>query len=127
MTQPAFSRRIMAFEEWPGVDLFDRGSKPPRLTETGLWFRQVAQDLLAGATNQCSKESIHFLRIVYRILAVKAGKDGIHPIKLGIIQGSIRRRRHIKRYDLRPLLFGITVRHPFLLNRKGQGRYPAML
>ena len=47
MTQPAFSRRIMALEEWLGVDLFDRGSKPPRLTETGLWFRQVAQDLLA--------------------------------------------------------------------------------
>jgi hypothetical protein len=32
---------------WLGVDLFDRGSKPPRLAETGLWFRQVAQDLLA--------------------------------------------------------------------------------
>ena len=47
MTQPAFSRRIMALEEWLGVDLFDRSSKPPRLTETGLWFRQVAQDLLA--------------------------------------------------------------------------------
>ena len=47
MTQPAFSRRIMALEEWLGVDLFDRGSKPPRLTEPGLWFRQVAQDLLA--------------------------------------------------------------------------------
>jgi DNA-binding transcriptional LysR family regulator len=32
---------------WLGVDLFDHGSRPPRLTETGLWFRQVAQDLLA--------------------------------------------------------------------------------
>ena len=37
----------MTLEEWLGVDLFDRGSKPPRLTETGLWFRQAAQDLLA--------------------------------------------------------------------------------
>jgi DNA-binding transcriptional LysR family regulator len=47
MTQPAFSRRIMALEEWLGADLFDRGSHPARLTETGKWFRHVAQDLLA--------------------------------------------------------------------------------
>lgn len=47
MTQPAFSRRIRALEEWLGADLFDRSSQPARLTETGLWFRKVAQELLA--------------------------------------------------------------------------------
>ncbi|WP_029000902.1 LysR family transcriptional regulator [Azohydromonas australica] len=47
MTQPAFSRRIRALEEWLAVDLFDRSSQPVRLTETGQWFRKVAQDLLA--------------------------------------------------------------------------------
>jgi DNA-binding transcriptional LysR family regulator len=47
MTQPAFSRRIRALEEWLGVDLFDRSLQPVRLTETGQWFRKVAQDLLA--------------------------------------------------------------------------------
>src|SRR5437867_6987913 len=47
MTQPAFSRRIRALEEWLGADLFDRSSQPARLTETGQWFRKVAQDLLA--------------------------------------------------------------------------------
>src|ERR1041384_3636176 len=47
MTQPAFSRRIRALEEWLGADLFDRRSPPARLTEAGLWFRDVAQDLLA--------------------------------------------------------------------------------
>lgn len=47
MTQPAFSRRIRALEEWLSVDLFDRSSQPARLTETGQWFRKVAQDLLA--------------------------------------------------------------------------------
>ena len=47
MTQPAFSRRVRALEEWLGVDLFDRSSQPARLTEAGHWFRQVAQDLQA--------------------------------------------------------------------------------
>lgn len=47
MTQPAFSRRVRALEEWLGVDLFDRSSQPARLTEVGHWFRQVAQDLQA--------------------------------------------------------------------------------
>lgn len=47
MTQPAFSRRIRALEEWLGVELFDRGSQPARVTEVGEWFRTVAQDLHA--------------------------------------------------------------------------------
>lgn len=45
MTQPAFSRRIRALEEWLGAELFDRSSQPARLTEVGQWFRNVAQDL----------------------------------------------------------------------------------
>ncbi len=47
MTQPAFSRRIRALEEWLGAELFDRSSQPARLTEAGQWFRRVAQEILA--------------------------------------------------------------------------------
>lgn len=47
MTQPAFSRRIRALEEWLGVVLVDRVTQPATLTPAGLWFRDVAQDLLA--------------------------------------------------------------------------------
>ncbi len=47
MTQPAFSRRVRALEEWLGVVLFDRSSQPATLTEAGEWFRSVAQDLLS--------------------------------------------------------------------------------
>jgi LysR family transcriptional regulator, hypochlorite-specific transcription factor HypT len=47
MTQPAFSRRIRALEEWLGVVLFDRSSHPATLTDTGEWFRSVAQEILA--------------------------------------------------------------------------------
>ncbi len=51
MTQPAFGRRIRALEEWLGADLFDRSKQPTTLTETGEWFRKVAQDLLAQVAN----------------------------------------------------------------------------
>lgn len=47
MTQPAFSRRIRALEEWLGADLFDRSTQPAKLTAVGEWFRGVADELLA--------------------------------------------------------------------------------
>jgi DNA-binding transcriptional LysR family regulator len=47
MTQPAFSRRIRALEEWLGTELFDRSSQPARLTAAGEWFRDTAHDLMA--------------------------------------------------------------------------------
>ena len=46
MTQPAFSRRIRALEEWLGADLFDRSTQPARLTDVGEWFRGVADELV---------------------------------------------------------------------------------
>lgn len=49
MTQPAFSRRIRALEEWLGAALFDRSQQPTRLTRTGEWFDGIAQDMLARA------------------------------------------------------------------------------
>lgn len=49
MTQPAFSRRIRALEEWLGADLFDRSTQPATLTDTGKWFETIARDMLARA------------------------------------------------------------------------------
>ena len=46
VTQPAFSRRIRAMEAWLGVDLFDRRSQPAKLTVTGEWFSDIADELL---------------------------------------------------------------------------------
>lgn len=46
MTQPAFSRRVRALEEWLGTELFDRSTQPAQLTEAGRWFRGVADELL---------------------------------------------------------------------------------
>lgn len=47
LTQPAFSRRIRALEDWLGTELFDRSVQPARLTEAGEWFRAAAEDLQA--------------------------------------------------------------------------------
>lgn len=48
-SQPAFSRRIRALEEWIGAMLVDRSTQPAPLTEVGEWFKGVAQDLVARA------------------------------------------------------------------------------
>ncbi|KQT84551.1 LysR family transcriptional regulator [Methylobacterium sp. Leaf465] len=46
VTQPAFSRRIRALEDWVGTPLFLRGAQGATLTPAGLHFQPAAQDLL---------------------------------------------------------------------------------
>lgn len=45
-TQPAFSRRIRALEDWVGAPLFDRDTAPVRLTVAGERFRPTATEAL---------------------------------------------------------------------------------
>ena len=44
LTQPAFSRRIRALEDWTGTPLFDRSIQPVGLTEAGRRFRPFADE-----------------------------------------------------------------------------------
>jgi DNA-binding transcriptional LysR family regulator len=46
LSQPAFSRRIKALEDWVGVTLIDRETHRIALTEAGAAFRAVAEDVL---------------------------------------------------------------------------------
>ncbi|MDB5648177.1 LysR family transcriptional regulator [Methylobacterium sp.] len=46
ITQPAFSRRVRALEEWVGSPLFDRDGQPVTLTAAGVRFRPVAEETL---------------------------------------------------------------------------------
>lgn len=41
VTQPAFSRRIRALEDWAGAALFERAEQPVRLTEVGERIRPL--------------------------------------------------------------------------------------
>ena len=45
VTQSAFSRRIKALEKWLGVPLIDRSTYPVTLTEAGLRFRVIAEQV----------------------------------------------------------------------------------
>src|SRR5687768_1452965 len=68
-SQPAFSRRIRALEEWIGAPLVDRSTQPARLTEVGQWFSGVAEELVAraarlpGEAKQVLEASSGMLRI----------------------------------------------------------------
>ena len=46
VTQPAFSRRIRALEDWIGTPLFLRGAQGAALTSAGDRFRPLAEDLV---------------------------------------------------------------------------------
>jgi len=46
VTQPAFSRRIRALENWLGTSLIDRSTYPTTLTESGRAFRETAEQTL---------------------------------------------------------------------------------
>lgn len=46
LTQPAFSRRIRALEDWVGAPLFDRAVQPVTLTQAGIRFRPAADETL---------------------------------------------------------------------------------
>jgi DNA-binding transcriptional LysR family regulator len=48
VTQPAFSRRIRALEDWIGTPLFLRGAQGAVLTRAGDRFRPAAEDLVRG-------------------------------------------------------------------------------
>ena len=46
VTQPAFSRRIKALENWVGAELIDRTSYPTKLTPAGDAFRERAAEIV---------------------------------------------------------------------------------
>jgi len=46
VTQPAFSRRIRALENWMGTELIDRSSYPVKLTSAGEIFLESSRELM---------------------------------------------------------------------------------
>lgn len=57
VTQPAFSRRIRALENWLGIDLVDRNAYPAKLTRSGETLHQEIQALLDQIVSLQTKAS----------------------------------------------------------------------
>ena len=67
-TQPAFSRRIKALEDWVGAILIDRSAQPVALTEAGASFRNLAEETVRLLYQ--GREEIH-LASVHEASAIK--------------------------------------------------------
>jgi DNA-binding transcriptional LysR family regulator len=86
VTQPAFSRRVRALEDWIGTPLFVRGAQGATLTPAGSYFRPLADDLM---------RSLHRARRDTRAVGERAGATlsiaATHALSFTFFPGWIRR------------------------------------
>jgi LysR family transcriptional regulator, hypochlorite-specific transcription factor HypT len=104
VSQPAFSRRIRALENWIGVTLVDRSSSPISLTPGGLQFLSYAQEMIrtsrsvreefrllaAAAENEIRIATLHTLAIYLlpsRIAALMAKRPDAKAVVIPSVQG----------------------------------------
>ena len=90
ITQPAFSRRIRALEEWVGASLFDRTTHTIRLTPAGKRFKPVAFDLnqrIMAAREDALSAAIHASRCL-RFASTHALSLTFFPLWLRSIEES---------------------------------------
>ncbi len=65
VSQPAFSRRLKALENWVGAKLIDRSGQPAKLTDAGEIFKPIALEIVHLANQsridiKAKKEKIRF-------------------------------------------------------------------
>ena len=91
VTQPAFSRRIRALENWIGTDLIDRRTYPIQLTEEGRLFRDTAETVLHDIYHDRAQfhQLQHAARPDIRIAAASTLSISFIPAWLKKIQQSI--------------------------------------
>ena len=71
VTQPAFSRRIRALEEWIGADLFSRTTHGVALTPAGEHFHNQAE-VLTRALHQLRRDTLEISGRSARLLSIAA-------------------------------------------------------
>lgn len=86
VTQPAFSRRIRALEDWMGTALFVRGAQGATLTPAGEHFHPLAQDMMR-ALDRARRDT----RAVGERRAASLSIAATHALSFTFFPGWIRR------------------------------------
>jgi len=81
MTQPAFSRRIRALEDWMGAPLFDRSTHHGGLTEAGQTLRPLASEIVRRVqeSREVVRQTVGTAASTLRIAATHALSQTFFP------------------------------------------------
>jgi len=91
LTQPAFSRRIRALEDWIGATLFDRSTVPVALTEPGRQFAPQARKLLEGieTAQRTVRAAAQAGATSFNLVTTDLLASGFTPVLLSLAEDSL--------------------------------------
>ncbi len=93
VTQPAYSRRIRQLEQWLGVELVDRSTKPIRIRRAGLALEDDVRDLVNrfyALRNRVHETADRVTFIAQHTLAISRFPELIRSVKLRLPESSYR-------------------------------------
>lgn len=93
VTQPAFSRRIRQLEQWLGVELVDRATKPVQVRAAAFALEQGVRDLVNGfyaMRNRVHETSERVTFVAQHTLAISRFPALIRGVKQDLPQASYR-------------------------------------
>jgi DNA-binding transcriptional LysR family regulator len=93
VTQPAYSRRIRQLEQWLGVELVDRRTKPIRIRGAGLALEEAVRDLvnrIYALRNSVHETTERVTFVAQHTLAISHFPSLIRGVKKGLPHSSYR-------------------------------------
>jgi DNA-binding transcriptional LysR family regulator len=93
VTQPAYSRRIRQLEQWLGVELVDRSTKPIRIRRAGLILEDGVRDLVNqfyALRNRVHETTERVTFIAQHTLAISRFPALIRGVKMRLPESSYR-------------------------------------
>jgi len=93
VTQPAYSRRIRQLEQWLGVELVDRSTKPIKIRDTGLALEDGVRDLVNrfyALRNKVHETSERITFVAQHTLAISIFPTLIREVKVQLPEPSYR-------------------------------------
>jgi DNA-binding transcriptional LysR family regulator len=93
VTQPAYSRRIRQLEQWLGVELVDRSTKPVRLRDTAMTLENEVRELVNrvyGLRNKVHATSERVSFVAQHTLAISRFPALIRTVKQYLPEASYR-------------------------------------